>query len=1387
MPRVRVPVAGTAGKTALVNSDATYGAQLGVDLFDEDGGILSLADLAERIALSLVDGDNDVVFESQIVDDTILARVADNETITGQWTFENRVDIDNGQVLRIHDTTDADYVEFGHDGIDFNITGVGTTDINLTGITTLQAGTVAAVFASFAGDGALVTNVDAVTLDGIDSLQFLRSDVADTKTAGILRFDDNVALTFGTGDDINVSWSGSQLNVVAPLADSLVAIRDGIEFRFFDSTDTDFGSFTHDGADFNLQMSGTTNFDIRGGTRVLVNDMDVRIDARGSGGSEFFEVMYDDVAERVFMRVTRETGVAAVLDMNATAAGNIKFIDKQNADTIWMQFVTNSDVRIRDGYALRIYDSTDTDYFQVQHNGVDVDFTFANTTDLNIHGVVTRFLNGSGVRIQDGQSLRIFDSTDADYIDLAHNGTDATITVVGAGDFDFIGADYYVFDDDIRASNGGVSAAGSVSNTGINEQVAFMDVNGGVGRFGSYNWSLTAWQPVQVQGSTLSLSTTATDEPVIANRFAVENVDARIYIKDTDAAVDEKDWLFQSTGGTLRFYAANDARNSFDEFFRADRTGNVVDLLTFAASDYVFYSGEADASLAIGRNANERFLFTVLDGTGTITLDQDELDATAHQFIFNIESGNTGSRGFQFSDNGTLKFHIDHLNDRVTINDGYVLRVQDGTDADYAQFQHDGTDFNVSHVGTTDVNFTGITGTYIFDSAMTMVDNVNGGLTFQIDNDSTGVSAFARTSISSGDGNVAFYVTGTAYTGTIVTNGPTGAQSVLRTLGSYPIVFGTANTDRMRVGSAGGIFIREIAAAEGDIAGLGQIWVRNDTPNTLMFTDDAGNDHDLTAGGGGDWGADGTMDDGVDISWANASQPWLTLDSTSSGDNWTAQGAGISVGESGKKGSAAIHMTYNGDGSGYVGMGSVNNTAGTGGRPSFSHIDFTYNSHVLGLRSQVQIIGTSPYLRVYDPGATDYFLVTHDGTDVVFNGGNTTDLRFETGIRAVVLEDQPIDHWFVEEGADTIRSIMYPAGGYLSIDASGQTGAFRIEVPNSVATGGMSHLVIRGYDYLDGNAAWAVILGGYEYATNDVWLNNNATIIGNPPFDVIKFQSDASDQLYIQLGLTTDTHQYPKVWIESYNTGFSGQSTHTSDGWSISLVTNETGITTDDTINCLRFRSGHNSTTAEFRSNSLNAVEFEDGLDVYMRDGGEFRVYDGGDDDYFSIDHSGSLLRLNTVGTGVGAVDFQFQASGTELLTVRHSVTTGETSYARLRDHDGNYRDVGFNDSLETRTNTSFTMDAGDAGGVAHYTDGSNYNATLAANTNLDFPVGARMDIINRGAGTVNINQGTGTTLYWPDGGGASFTTGSRDLVYGWCTIWRQSSTIYYITGNGIT
>ena len=51
----------------------------------------------------------------------------------------------------------------------------------------------------------------------------------------------------------------------------------------------------------------------------------------------------------------------------------------------------------------------------------------------------------------------------------------------------------------------------------------------------------------------------------------------------------------------------------------------------------------------------------------------------------------------------------------------------------------------------------------------------------------------------------------------------------------------------------------EIAASDGDVATEGQLWVRSDTPNVIVFTDDAGTDTVLGSGGGG--GGGGTIQD----------------------------------------------------------------------------------------------------------------------------------------------------------------------------------------------------------------------------------------------------------------------------------------------------------------------------------------------------------------------------------------------------------------------------------------------------------------------------------------------------------------------------------------------
>jgi hypothetical protein len=60
-----------------------------------------------------------------------------------------------------------------------------------------------------------------------------------------------------------------------------------------------------------------------------------------------------------------------------------------------------------------------------------------------------------------------------------------------------------------------------------------------------------------------------------------------------------------------------------------------------------------------------------------------------------------------------------------------------------------------------------------------------------------------------------------------------------------PSLGGALDGDGFDVIDIGVLTLREQAAAEADVAGLGQIWVQTATPNLLMFTDDAGTDFQL--------------------------------------------------------------------------------------------------------------------------------------------------------------------------------------------------------------------------------------------------------------------------------------------------------------------------------------------------------------------------------------------------------------------------------------------------------------------------------------------------------------------------------------------------------------
>ena len=77
-------------------------------------------------------------------------------------------------------------------------------------------------------------------------------------------------------------------------------------------------------------------------------------------------------------------------------------------------------------------------------------------------------------------------------------------------------------------------------------------------------------------------------------------------------------------------------------------------------------------------------------------------------------------------------------------------------------------------------------------------------------------------------------------------------KNVKRVSGNYEIQVGTNQKLVVDFSSTGStLFLAEQANAADDVSGLGQIWVKTGSPNTLWFTDSGGTDYQLGAGGAG--------------------------------------------------------------------------------------------------------------------------------------------------------------------------------------------------------------------------------------------------------------------------------------------------------------------------------------------------------------------------------------------------------------------------------------------------------------------------------------------------------------------------------------------------------
>ena len=155
------------------------------------------------------------------------------------------------------------------------------------------------------------------------------------------------------------------------------------------------------------------------------------------------------------------------------------------------------------------------------------------------------------------------------------------------------------------------------------------------------------------------------------------------------------------------------------------------------------------------------------------------------------------------------------------------------------------------------------------------------------------------------------------------------------------------------------------------------------------------------------------------VSRNDVAQPRLVLESSSSGDNWTSQGAMVAIGESASStGAAAMYMTYRGDGYGFIGSGAVVNA-----EPGASYLRFDYNADNIytpdnlsigttSTEGQLNVVGRVEFLSSTDASGTpgsgvleignalridDNEIITNANAPLYINTDNNGDVQMDGG------------------------------------------------------------------------------------------------------------------------------------------------------------------------------------------------------------------------------------------------------------------------------------------------------------------------------------------------------------------------------------------------------
>jgi len=393
------------------------------------------------------------IAETQITDGSILARLAANETVTGDWTFSGNTELGNVDVTGTLDildsagagnthlnySTGANYITNRQGDATYLREWDGASNTSLAEFDSTSIDFFRPVTVSQTLDvtGALT----AASYGGITEANLLDKSALET-ISGNWEFTGALQIDDGAGNALELSHTGTNVNAAVVGTTNYLQLLDGLGLRIFDSTDTDYALFEHDGTDFVMDFAGTADLQITG----LNNNVQIRDGANlriyDSTDSDYAAFYHDGTD---FITTTFNTGdwhISGIARFTITGDTidnpSIEVIDSSgNAASYYMtgdtysgrlmlngaafQFRSESvsdvtELQLRDGIDLRIYDSGSTDSALLYHDGAGFNIDFVNTSYWNIEGIT------NNVILRGGTGLRTNNSGNTDHAHLAHDG-----------------------------------------------------------------------------------------------------------------------------------------------------------------------------------------------------------------------------------------------------------------------------------------------------------------------------------------------------------------------------------------------------------------------------------------------------------------------------------------------------------------------------------------------------------------------------------------------------------------------------------------------------------------------------------------------------------------------------------------------------------------------------------------------------------------------------------------------------------------------------------------------------------------------------------------------------------------------------------------------------